>query len=81
MAFSSKDNGDVELRPSAYMTPAHADESLYIGVWSESEEDLMEPLKLALIIGANLFGVYALFRIGQVLYWFIRDRASKREEL
>jgi hypothetical protein len=42
---------------------------------------LMEPLKLLLIIGANLFGVYALYKICQVLYWFIKDRTSESEEL
>lgn len=41
----------------------------------------MEPWKLVLIIGANLFGVYALFKICQISYWFIKDRMSKKEEL
>jgi len=41
----------------------------------------MEPLKLALMIGANLFGVYALFKICQVSYWFFKDKVSKKEDL
>jgi len=41
----------------------------------------MEPLRLLLIIGSNLFGVYALFKICQALYWFIKDRTSESEEL
>lgn len=41
----------------------------------------MEPLKLVLIVGANLIGVYALFKICQALYWFFKDRISKGEEL
>jgi len=41
----------------------------------------MEPLKLILIIGANLFGVYALFKICQVSYWFLKERVSGEEEL
>jgi len=40
----------------------------------------MEPLELVLIIGTNLLGVYALFKICQISYWFIKDRTSKREE-
>jgi len=41
----------------------------------------MEPLKLILIIGANLFGVYALFKLCQVSYWFLKERVSGEEEL
>jgi len=41
----------------------------------------MEPLKLILIIGANIFGVYALYKICQVSYWFIKEKMSKKEEL
>jgi len=40
----------------------------------------MEPLDLLIIIGVNLFGVYALYKIGQVLYWYLKDRASKEEK-
>jgi len=41
----------------------------------------MEPLKLILIIGANIFGVYALYKICQVSYWFIKEKMSRKEEL
>ncbi len=41
----------------------------------------MEPLKLVLVIGANLLGVYALYKICQASYWFIKDRVSKKEEV
>jgi len=41
----------------------------------------MEPLKLLLIIGTNLLGVYALYKICQISYWFIKDRISGKEEL
>jgi len=41
----------------------------------------MEPLQLVLIIGTNLFGVYALYKICQFSYWFIKDKISGKEEL
>ena len=41
----------------------------------------IEPFRLLLLIGANLFGIYAIFKSCQVSYWFIKDRISKREEL
>ena len=41
----------------------------------------MDPLKLVLIIGVNIFGVYALYKICQVSYWFIKEKISGKEEL
>lgn len=36
-------------------------------------------MQLALIIGANLFGVYALFKICQFSYWLIKEKMSKEK--
>jgi hypothetical protein len=38
-----------------------------------------DPFRLILIVGANIFGVYALFKILQMGYWFFKDRKSKEE--
>ncbi len=43
--------------------------------------DIGDPLRFLLIIGTNIFGVYALYKILQASYWFFKDRASKEEEL
>jgi len=42
--------------------------------------DLSDPVSLLLLIGTNIFGVYALYKILQMSYWFLKDR-SKEEEL
>jgi len=34
---------------------------------------------ILLIIGTNLFGVYCLYKIIQVGYWFLKDRSSEDE--
>lgn len=41
--------------------------------------ELSDPVRLLLIIGANLFSVYALYKILQASYWFLKDRASDEE--
>lgn len=38
-----------------------------------------ESIRLLLIVGANIFGVYALYKILQMGYWFLKDRATKEE--
>jgi hypothetical protein len=38
-------------------------------------------ISFLLLIGANIFGVYALYKILQMSYWFFKDRASKEDEL
>lgn len=43
--------------------------------------ELGDPLRLMLIIGANIFGVYALYKIIQASYWMFKERTSKEEEL
>lgn len=42
--------------------------------------DLSDPFSFLLLIGSNIFGVYALYKILQMSYWFLKDR-SKEEEL
>lgn len=41
--------------------------------------ELGDPIRLLLIIGANIFGVYALYKVLQGLYWMIKDRSSEEE--
>ena len=41
----------------------------------------MEPFEFLLIAGTNIFGIYALFKIGQALYYFVKNKMSKKEEL
>jgi hypothetical protein len=41
--------------------------------------DINDPVQLLLILGANIFGVYALYKILQASYWFIKDRSSEEE--
>ena len=38
-----------------------------------------DPVRILLIIGTNLFGVYCLYKIIQVGYWFLKDRSSEDE--
>jgi hypothetical protein len=38
-----------------------------------------DPFRLLLIVGANIFGVYALYKIIQAGYWMLKDRASEEE--
>lgn len=42
--------------------------------------DLSDSIGLLLLIGSNIFGVYALYKILQMSYWFLKDR-SKEEDL
>jgi hypothetical protein len=42
--------------------------------------EINDPLRLILIIGTNIFGVYALYKILQAGYWFFKDRSSKEED-
>ena len=37
----------------------------------------MEPYEILVLLGINIFGIYALYKIGKVVYWFIKDRRSK----
>ncbi len=41
--------------------------------------ELAEPVRILLIIGANIIGVYALFKILQVSYWFLKDKRNEEE--
>jgi hypothetical protein len=41
--------------------------------------EIGDPVRLLLILGANIFGVYALFKVLQASYWFIKDRSSDEE--
>jgi len=41
--------------------------------------EINDPVRLLLIIGRNIFGVYALYKILQMSYWFIKDRSSDEE--
>jgi len=41
--------------------------------------EINDPIRLLLIIGTNIFGVYALYKILQMSYWFIKDRSSDEE--
>ncbi len=38
-----------------------------------------DTIRLLLIIGANIFGVYALYKLLQAGYWFLKDRSSEEE--
>jgi hypothetical protein len=38
-----------------------------------------DPMRILLIIGTNIFGVYCLYKIIQVGYWFLKDRSSEEE--
>jgi len=38
-----------------------------------------DPIGILLIIGTNIFGVYCLYKIIQVGYWFLKDRSSEDE--
>jgi hypothetical protein len=40
---------------------------------------LSEPVRLLLVLGSNIFGVYALYKILQISYWFLKDRENKEE--
>jgi len=41
--------------------------------------EIGDPVKILLILGANIFGVYALYKVLQATYWFIKDRSSDEE--
>ena len=41
--------------------------------------DAGDPIRILLILGANIFGIYALYKILQASYWFLKDRSSKEE--
>ena len=41
--------------------------------------ELSDPIRLALLIGANIFGVYAFYKVVQFTYWFIKDKTSSEE--
>lgn len=41
--------------------------------------EISDPVRILLILGANIFGVYALYKILQASYWFIKDRSSDEE--
>ena len=44
-----------------------------------SHMEVNNPLRLLLIIGTNIFGVYALYKIIQMGYWLLKERASEEE--
>jgi hypothetical protein len=41
--------------------------------------DTGEPLRLLLMIGTNIFGVYALYKIAQEIYFYIKNQTSDEE--
>jgi hypothetical protein len=41
--------------------------------------EIGDPVRILLILGANIFGVYALYKVLQATYWFIKDRSSDEE--
>lgn len=41
--------------------------------------EIGDPVRILLILGANIFGVYALYKVLQASYWFIKDRSSEEE--
>jgi hypothetical protein len=41
--------------------------------------ELDDPIRLLLILGTNIFGVYALYKILQGVYWALKDRSSEEE--
>jgi hypothetical protein len=41
--------------------------------------DTGDPIRILLVLGANIFGVYALYKILQASYWFLKDRSSEEE--
>jgi hypothetical protein len=41
--------------------------------------EIGDPVRILLILGANIFGVYALYKVLQASYWFIKDRSSDEE--
>lgn len=38
-----------------------------------------DSIRLLLVLGANIFGVYALYKIIQAGYWLLKDRVSEEE--
>ncbi len=38
-----------------------------------------DPIGILFLIGTNIFGVYCLYKIIQVGYWFLKDRSSEDE--
>ena len=38
-----------------------------------------DPLRLLLMIGTNIFGVYALYKIVQEVYFYIKNQNSDEE--
>ena len=38
-----------------------------------------DPLSLLLMIGTNIFGVYALYKIAQEVYFYIKNKNSDEE--
>ena len=41
--------------------------------------DTSDPIRILLILGTNIFGIYALYKILQASYWFLKDRSSEEE--
>lgn len=41
--------------------------------------DTSDPIRILLILGTNIFGVYALYKILLASYWFLKDRSSEDE--
>jgi hypothetical protein len=41
--------------------------------------DTSDPIRILLILGTNIFGVYALYKILQASYYFLKDRSSEEE--
>ena len=38
-----------------------------------------DPLSLVFVIGRNIFGVYALYKIVQIVYFYIKNQNSDEE--
>ena len=41
--------------------------------------DTGDPIGLLLMIGTNIFGVYALYKIVQVVYFYLKNQNSDEE--
>jgi len=41
--------------------------------------ELNEPIRFLLILGTNIFGIYAFYKVLQGIYWYLQDQTRKDE--
>ncbi len=41
--------------------------------------DAGDPIRILLMIGTNIFGVYALYKIAQEVYFYIKNQSSDED--